>query len=197
MATRRRFIKTGISAGAAIALGAPGLRFAYAQDAADQAARNKAIVRRFKEAQRTPSYEQVLRETQSPNYRRLRAGFENLGTNARGSELAEMAQPMNEAFPNRHDTILEMAAEGDMVGMRFRVQGTHEGNFFGIPATGKTIDIEEVGILRVEDGMIVEAWFMADEAALLKQLGVGMPRRADGRIIVPEKATEARFGQAN
>ena len=196
MPTRRKFMKNSLTAGAVVGLGLPNVRLAFAQDTTDAEARNKAAVRRFKESQGTADYEQVLAEVQSPDYRRLRGGFENLAANAAGSELAEAAQPVRTAFPDRTDTIDLMIADGDMVGMRFRVQGTHEGNFFGIPATGRTIDIQEVGAFRLEDGKIVEGWFMADEVELMKQLGVGLPARQDGKRIVPVPATESRPGQA-
>ena len=196
MPTRRRFLRNGLGTGAAIALGLPGARWALAQDTTTEEARNKATVRLFKESQGTTDHEQVLREVQSPNYRRLRQGFDNLATNARDSELAEAAQSVRTAFPDRTDVIEKMVADGDMVGMLFRVRGTHEGNFFGIPATGNTIDIHEIGILKLANGKIVEAWFMADEAAILKQLGVGLPARRDGRVIAPQPMTSARDGQA-
>ncbi len=196
MPTRRTFLRTSFGTGAAIALGAPGARWAFAQDTTAQEERNRAAVRLFKESQGTADYAEVLKEVQSPDYRRLRSGFENLAANASGSELAEAAQPVRTAFPDRMDTIEQLVADGDMVGMLFRVQGTHEGNFFGIPATGNTIDIHEVGIFKLADGKIVEAWFMADEVELLKQLGVGLPARRDGRLIVPEPMTQARPGQA-
>ena len=196
MPTRRKFLRNSLTTGAYIGLGLPGVRLASAQDTTDEEARNKDVVRRFKESQGTDEYEQVLAEVMSPDYQRLRGGFENLATNAAGSELAESAQPVRTAFPDRTDTTDLMIADGDMVGMRFRVQGTHEGNFFGIPATGKTIDITEVGAFRLEDGRIVEAWYMADEVELLKQLGVGLPSRQDGQRIVPVPARQSRPGQA-
>ena len=195
MPSRRKFIRNGLGAGAAIALQAPGARWAFAQDTTAEEERNRTTVRLFKESQGTADYAEVLKEVQSPDYRRLRSGFENLATNARGSELAEAAQPVRTAFPARADTIEQMIADGDMVGMLFRVRGTHEDNFFGIPATGNTIDIHEVGILKLADGKIVEAWFMADEVELLKQLGVGLPGRRDGKRIAPQPLTQARYGQ--
>ena len=88
MATRRKFLRNSLTTSAYIGLGLPGMRLASAQDTTDEEARNKAVVRRFKESQGTDEYEQVLAEVQSPNYRRLRAGFENLAANAAGSELA-------------------------------------------------------------------------------------------------------------
>ena len=83
MATRRKFLKNSLTAGAYIGLGLPGVRLASAQDTTDEEARNKAVVRRFKESQGTDEYEQVLAEVMSPDFQRLRSGFENLATNAR------------------------------------------------------------------------------------------------------------------
>jgi predicted ester cyclase len=65
------------------------------------------------------------------------------------------------------------------------VRGTHKGNFFGIAPTNKPFDIHELGIFRLADGKITEAWFMADELGLLQQLGAKMPARKDGQRIVP------------
>jgi predicted ester cyclase len=83
------------------------------------------------------------------------------------------------------DVIEEVIAEGDQVGMLFAVHGTQRGNLFGIPPTGKKVDVHEIAILRIADGKMVEGWFMADEAALLKQLGARMPERSDGKLVVP------------
>jgi predicted ester cyclase len=148
-------------------------------------ARNKAVVRRFKEAQGTKEEAEVMREVLAPDYRRLRAGMENLGNNAAGQGFPGAGSFLRTAFPDRVDTIQEMIADGDRVGMLFKVTGTQQGNFLGIPPTGRKIDIYEVGIFRLAAGRITEAWFMADEAGLLKQLGAGVPRRKDGKLIAP------------
>jgi steroid delta-isomerase-like uncharacterized protein len=194
MPTRRTFLRNSLSASAALTLGLPGSRGVSAQDAISVEERNKAVVRLFKESQGTPDYPEVLKQVQSPDYRRFRAGFQNLSTNAENSQLADMAEPVRTAFPDRTDTIEQMIAEGDMVAMLFRVKGTHMGNFFGIPATGKTIDIHEIGLLRLADGKITEGWFMADEAGLLQQLGTALPERNDGQRIAPPIVLPRRPG---
>ena len=89
------------------------------------------------------------------------------------------------AFPDRVDVIEEVVAEGDTVGLLFRLNATHAGNLFGIPPTGKKINVYEIALLRIVNGQMVEGWFMMDEAALLRQLGAKMPVRNDGRIIAP------------
>src|SRR4030095_12450859 len=62
---------------------------------------------------------------------------------------------------------------------------THQANFNGIPATGKKIDVYEAGVFRLAHGKITEAWFMADEAGLLKKLGAKLPARQDGKLMAP------------
>ena len=50
--------------------------------------------------------------------------------------------------------------------------GTHTGNFMGVPATGKQIAIEAIDILRLVDSKVVEHWGVMDTFGLMQQLGV-------------------------
>lgn len=81
-------------------------------------------------------------------------------------------QMVRAAFPDWTSTPDDMVVEGDRVAARWTVRGTHQGDFMGIPATGREITMAEAGILRFEDGRLVELWRVADELALLRQLGV-------------------------
>jgi predicted ester cyclase len=150
-----------------------------------QLERNKAVVRRFKEAQGTKDQAAMLREGLAPGYRRLRGGMANLAANARGQGFPEPGAFLRDAFPDRVDVIEDIVAEGDHVGMLWRLTATHQGNLFGIPPTGRHVDIYEIGIFRLADGRITEGWFLADELGLLKQLGTQLPPRADGPIVPP------------
>lgn len=73
---------------------------------------------------------------------------------------------------DRVDTIEDLIASGDRVWAVWTMRGTHTGQLFGIPATGKPIEILEAGIWRLADGLVIEAWFFGDELRLLRQLGV-------------------------
>ncbi len=75
------------------------------------------------------------------------------------------------AFPDWTSTPDDLVVEGDRVGARWTVRGTHQGPFLGMPATGRTIVMQEAGILRFRDGRLAELWRVADELALLRQLG--------------------------
>ncbi len=150
-----------------------------------QLARNVEIALRFKQKQGTPEMPQVEKEVLAPHYDRVRGGNLHLANNARDQGWPHPALYLRAAFPDRVDVIERVIADGDRVGLLFRVTGTHTGNFFGIEPTGKRVDVYEVALLRIVDGQMVEGWFMMDEAELLRQLGAKLPPRADGRIIAP------------
>jgi predicted ester cyclase len=73
---------------------------------------------------------------------------------------------------DRMDTIEDLIAKDDRVWAVWTMRGTHTGQLFGIPATGKRIEILEAGIWRLVDGLVIEAWFFGDELSLLRQLGI-------------------------
>ena len=77
------------------------------------------------------------------------------------------------SFPDWHERVEDMIAEGDRVAIRIHSTGTQMGAFNGIPATGRRISIEEIHIFRLEHGKIAEQWGMPDVHGLLEQLGVG------------------------
>ena len=78
-----------------------------------------------------------------------------------------------EAFPDFHMEIDFLAAEGDRVAAHFVQGGTHQGPLFGIPATGNKVRFGEMGILRLENGQVVESFYNTDMMGLMQQLGVG------------------------
>jgi steroid delta-isomerase-like uncharacterized protein len=76
-------------------------------------------------------------------------------------------------FPDFHMRIERLVAEDDKIGAQFVQGGTHEGDFMGIPPTGRTVEWTETGILRFEGGKVVESWYESDFLSLMQQLGVG------------------------
>jgi predicted ester cyclase len=112
----------------------------------------------------------------APDYRRHRAGFTHL------AQLFHGAAGMDDdSIRDRQNVLLELTAKDDKVWGIFRVVGTHTGSLYGVPATGRHIDVVEVGLWRVENGLIAEAWFFGDELGMLQALGVNPPDlSADG-----------------
>ncbi len=76
------------------------------------------------------------------------------------------------AFPDLHFTIEETIAEGDKVVCRCTMRGTHRGEFMGIPATGKQVEVQGIDIAHFRGGKGVEHWASYDELGMMRQLGV-------------------------
>ena len=75
------------------------------------------------------------------------------------------------AFPDWHETIEDIIAEGDKVWVRLTYTGTHTGEFRGLAPTGKKITTTGLMIYRIVNGKLVEGWDLSDYLALLKQIG--------------------------
>jgi steroid delta-isomerase-like uncharacterized protein len=75
------------------------------------------------------------------------------------------------AFPDMKITVDEQIAEADTVVTRWTARGTHEGELFGIPPTGKEATVSGITINRISGGKLVEARVNWDTLGLLRQLG--------------------------
>lgn len=75
------------------------------------------------------------------------------------------------AFPASRLLALDVFGAGDRVVCRFEVQGTHDGPFQGLPATGRPFVLPGITILRFAEGRCVERWSQTDFLSLLQQLG--------------------------
>lgn len=77
---------------------------------------------------------------------------------------------MRTAFPDLKITIADMVAEGDKVAVRLTWSGTQDGEFMGMPPTGKSFSMNVMDIFRIEDGKIAEHWGVSDSMAMMTQL---------------------------
>jgi steroid delta-isomerase-like uncharacterized protein len=75
-------------------------------------------------------------------------------------------------FPEARFIVEDVIAEGDRVVVRYTVEATHTGNFYGIPATGKAISMSGISIYRLTGGKLAEAWVQYDQLGLMQQIGV-------------------------
>ncbi|HEY7563065.1 MAG TPA: ester cyclase [Gaiellaceae bacterium] len=76
------------------------------------------------------------------------------------------------AFPDMHMEAQDILASGDKVVARVRATGTHQGEFMGMPASGKSVDVQLIDIIRFgDDGLAHEHWGVFDALALMQQLG--------------------------
>ena len=77
---------------------------------------------------------------------------------------------LRSAFPGYEVTVDDQIAEGDRVATRWTCRGTHEGEFQGVPPTGKSVSISGITIFRVANNKLVEGWTNPDVLGLLQQI---------------------------
>lgn len=82
-------------------------------------------------------------------------------------------QTLTAAFPDAHLEPQTMVADDDKVAFAYTLTGTHNGEFNGVPPTGKRIEVRGLQIGRFENGQIVERWGATDEATIMSQIGAG------------------------
>ncbi len=87
-------------------------------------------------------------------------------------EYKPMAKQVYEAFPEIKHTVGDIIAERDKVAAKILVHTVHEGEFSGIPATGKELEWTAIAIFQISDGKIKARWEIADIMGLYQQLGI-------------------------
>jgi predicted ester cyclase len=77
-----------------------------------------------------------------------------------------------QGFPDMFHTVDEVFASADQVAVRFTLNGTHTGTFFGIPPSGRRVTVVAHVLLRLENNRVKELRGVFDEAGLYRQIGV-------------------------
>ena len=76
------------------------------------------------------------------------------------------------AFPDLRMEVQDVLVSGDKAVARVQATGTHQGEFLGMPATGKSVDVQLIDITRFgDDGLAQEHWGVFDALAMMQQLG--------------------------
>jgi steroid delta-isomerase-like uncharacterized protein len=129
---------------------------------------NKAVMQRFTEFINTAN-ENLAAELIAPN-----AVFHVPGApepmRGPAGYLAVIGM-MRSGFPDIHWTLEEMIAEGDRVAARFIMRGTHRGSFFGVPPTGRVVEVQAMNFYRLSGDQLVEERGQPDLLGLLQQIG--------------------------
>jgi steroid delta-isomerase-like uncharacterized protein len=86
--------------------------------------------------------------------------------------LKELFARIHRVFPDLHVTVEDMIEEGDKVAGRNTLTGTHQGEYLGLPPTGKSVTYSEIIIFRFVNGRIAETWGVVDVFSQMKQLGM-------------------------
>ncbi len=126
---------------------------------------NKSVARRFVEQFLNTGDPAVLADLAEPGY--VDHDLPS-GVTPRQSVAAFRA-----GFPDAAFTVEDVIGEGDRVAVRYRIDATHTGDFFGMPPTGQKVSIGGISIYRLREGRLAEAWVQYDQAGLARQLQAG------------------------
>lgn len=141
---------------------------------------NKATARRFQEEFNARNWDEC-RSLLAPDCRSYQPGAPGPLNN---DQFTGVGQMFASAFPDLNVIIHEQVTEGDTVMTRMSFVGTHQHDFQGIPATGKTINLEGYILDHFIDGTIAEHRAMFDTMTMLQQLGVmPMPDEEANRAV--------------
>jgi steroid delta-isomerase-like uncharacterized protein len=84
--------------------------------------------------------------------------------------VKDAVRSLRTAFSDLYFTLEDVVSDGDRVVVRWTATGTHEAEFGGVPASGRSVRWTGIDLVRLEDGRIVELWAAADVAGLFEQL---------------------------
>jgi steroid delta-isomerase-like uncharacterized protein len=130
---------------------------------------SRAIVRRYLDVYERGNVD-LLDELLSPDYVNHSPATPDLPTGPEG--VKAVVSMFRSAMPDLVIVIEDTIAESDKVAVRYTLEGTHEGELFGVPPTGRRLSIKSITVERVSDGRIREHWRITDSLDMMQQLGV-------------------------
>jgi steroid delta-isomerase-like uncharacterized protein len=125
---------------------------------------NTTLIRESVEAFNAGDMAKLLSVAAPDHYAEMPEPLQGRETWQQGYELVKRA------FPDLKIRVDDLVAAGDKVALRLTLSGTHQGEFQGIPATGRTISYVSHEFYRVADGLVAEEWICSDMASLFSQL---------------------------
>jgi predicted ester cyclase len=135
---------------------------------APAAADGKAVIRRILDEVFGEGRVDVLDDVLTPGFVNHRVPP---GMDSGGGSVKRIVRMEREAFPDLTYTVDHEVQEGDLVVSVTTAEGTHLGEAFGVPPTGRRVRWQQVHIARIEDGRMAEHWGVSDLASLWVQIG--------------------------
>jgi predicted ester cyclase len=123
----------------------------------------KALGRRIAQAWNEGNLE-IIDEVYAPNY-------VNHFTGEDREKLKQALEGVRAAFSDLHITLDDSIVEGDQLAFRWTMRAVHTGEYLGVPATGRHVEVRGIHIGRIENGQVVEEWSRGDDLGLLRQMG--------------------------
>ena len=127
---------------------------------------NKALVRRFYKEVYVDWNMAMVDEVVSPRFTSHDWPEGSTGPQA----FRDYYAAIRSAVPDARYEVDDIIADGDRVVVRWRLLGTHEGDFGGIAPTGRSITLKGIAIYRVDGGKLMERWVVSDLHGLLEEI---------------------------
>lgn len=134
----------------------------------------------------------ITKELVAPEFTAHGAGGQDIKQGPDG--VADMVKIWHKAFPDGHMTMDDIITEGEMSTIRMTFRGTQTGEFYGVPASNKPVEVTSIGIDRVVGGKISEGWGELNMLGMMQQMGAIPTPGQDHDIetsITPEHVGEA------
>jgi pSer/pThr/pTyr-binding forkhead associated (FHA) protein/ketosteroid isomerase-like protein len=146
------------------------LREALAQEKAKKKAEehHALFTRWFEELWNKKNYT-ITQELVDENFTAHGAGGQDIKQGPNG--VADLVRTWHQAFPDGHMTMDDIITEGDLSVIRMTFTGTHQGDFYGIPASGAKVTVTSIGIDKVINGKITEGWGELNMLGMMQQMG--------------------------
>ena len=128
-----------------------------------------------------------------PDFVNHRPGSPRGGPNG----FRDVVRWLGAAFADISITPDDVIACGDKVVARTRFKALHVGPFNGIPPSNRTIEIDQIHIWRIQDGLVAENWACMDELSGIRQMGAALPSRTDMSTTVTNVARSYSQAWAN
>jgi hypothetical protein len=130
---------------------------------------NRTVIQRYFDEGWNQGRIEVFDEIIDPQYVDRTPILPNLGTGP--GSVKPLVVMLRRAFPDLKIVIEDRVVTEHKAATRYTLYGTHQGDFFGFPPTGKRVAVKHFQIDRFVNGKIVEQWHLSDGLGLLRQLG--------------------------
>ena len=134
----------------------------------ERAQTNIAVVRRFNQEALEQGDENALADILHPGFIN-RTALPGLDTGIDGMRYV-IVDVLHKGLSDVCVEILDQVAEGETVATRKRILGTHTGDFLGVPATGRSVEISVFDFVRLRDGKYIEHWGLNTIPQLVRDL---------------------------
>lgn len=147
---------------------------------AELRARREAVVIEHMESENTHDYATTMGTFSHPRYEIVPTGDVFDGTD----QVLEYFAESRTAFPDQRNELIALHHADDSIVVEFKLLGTHRGPFRGLPATGRSFEVQCIAVFQFDDGdgIVCERPYF-DSATILRQLGIAHdPLTLKGRI---------------